>query len=78
MSIEQKLIDYFKDNTGVDVTPDTPLAEQGVVDSMGVMELLDFVESAFDVTPEMDDLTVENFGTVNDIKNFVLSKRPDL
>jgi acyl carrier protein len=78
LSIEQQLIDYFKDNAGVDITPDTPLAEEGVVDSMGVMELLGFVESAFGVTPEMDDLTVENFGTVNDIKNFVLSKRPDL
>lgn len=75
MNIEQELLDYFKTKAGAEVTTETLLAEEGVIDSMGVMELLVFIENTFEITPDMDDLTIENFASVSTIKNFILSKQ---
>ena len=77
MNIEQELVNYFKNHAGAEVTVDTPLAEEGVIDSMGVTELVAFVVETFHVELDMDDMTIENFGTINDIKNLIMRKRGD-
>lgn len=75
MTIETQLITYFKDTLDADVTPGTPLIEQGIIDSMGVMDLVTFIEQSFGVEFEMDDMTVEKLGTVAAISNLITSKR---
>lgn len=75
MEIEAALIAYLKEQTGTDVIIDTPLVEEGIIDSMGIMDLLTFIESSFNVTPEEDDLTIENFESVAAIKWFIENKR---
>ena len=74
MEIEAALIAYLKEQTGIEVVVDTPLVEDGIIDSMGIMDLLGFIESSFDVTPEEDDLTIENFESVAAIKSFIENK----
>ena len=75
MNIEQQLVDYFKDSTDVELTADTPLLESGVVDSMGVMTLIAFIENEYGLVLDMDDLTIENFATIKDIKNLINGKK---
>lgn len=75
MTIETQLITYFKETLDADVTPGTPLIEQGIIDSMGVMDLVTFIEQSFGVEFEMDDMTVEKLGTVAAISNLITSKR---
>ena len=43
-----------------DVIPDT-----GVLDSVGILELITWFEMTFDLTIAQPDLSVENFGTVD-------------
>jgi len=76
MKIEEQLITYFKENAGADleVSYDTLLVEDGVIDSMGVMDLIAFIEKTFGVSMEMDDLEIENFATINHIKMFIVGK----
>jgi len=76
MNIEEQLIAYFKENAGADleVSYDTLLVEDGVIDSMGVMDLIAFIEKTFGVSMEMDDLEIENFATINHIKTFIVNK----
>lgn len=75
MTIETQLITYFKDTLDADVTSGTPLIEQGIIDSMGVMDLVTFIEQSFGVEFEMDDMTVEKLGTVAAISKLITSKR---
>lgn len=75
MTIETQLITYFKDTLDADVTSGTPLIEQGIIDSMGVMDLVTFIEQSFGVEFEMDDMTVEKLGTVAAISSLITSKR---
>lgn len=77
MSFETQLITYFKDTLDADVTSGTPLIDEGIIDSMGVMELVTFIEQSFGVEFDMDDMTVEKLGTVTAIARLITSKRGD-
>ena len=51
------------------------LMERGIVDSMGMMELIDFLEERFGVQPADDEITEQNFATLARIASFVSRKR---
>lgn len=56
-----------------------PLLGRGVVDSMGVMELLAFLKDEFGVMPADEEITEENLGSLSAIVRFVDTKvrRPE-
>lgn len=51
------------------------LLERGIIDSMGVMELVTYIDGQFGVIAEDDEITEENFGSLGAIARFVASKR---
>jgi acyl carrier protein len=53
------------------VGEDDHLMEKGVVDSMGMIELLTFLQDRFGVEPSDDEITEENFATLARIARFV-------
>ena len=57
------------------VAEDEHLMERGIVDSMGMMELMDFLEERFGVQPADDEITEANFATLARIAGFVARKR---
>lgn len=57
---------------GLDDTTD--IFETGAVTSLFAMELVLFVESAFGITVENDDLDLENFSSVQNLASFVGTK----
>jgi acyl carrier protein len=56
------------------VAQDEHLLEKGVVDSMGMVELITFLQDQFDVEPADDEITEENFATLQRIAGFVVRK----
>ena len=44
--------------------PDDSLLEAGVIDSMGVLEIVTFIETEFKVVLSDDEMVAENFGSV--------------
>jgi len=50
------------------------LLQRGVIDSMGVMELIGFLRSEFGVVIADEDITEQNLGTLADIARYVASK----
>jgi len=72
--IENKLIDYFKEKVDTVVDSDTLLLEEKVIDSMGVIELVAFLEATYKVEFTDDDLTVDNFKTIGSISELIHSK----
>ena len=57
------------------VGEDEHLMERGVVDSMGMVELITFLQDQFGVEPADDEITEENFATLRRIAAFVMKKR---
>jgi acyl carrier protein len=57
------------------VAEDEHLMERGIVDSMGMMELIDFLEERFGVQPGDEEITESNFATLGRIGAYVVKKR---
>jgi acyl carrier protein len=65
-SIEQQLLKHIKEELVSsfkgDIQSDTDLA--GIIDSTAIMELVVWIEGTFGFTVEIDDISPDNFGTV--------------
>ena len=53
---------------------DRSLLDSGVIDSLGILELVDFMMAEFDIPIDDDDLTPENFDSIRSLAAFVESK----
>ena len=60
---------------GVDFNDEDPLLEEGIIDSMGIVELVGFLEDEFDLSLSDDEITDENLGSPGAIGRFVAAKR---
>jgi acyl carrier protein len=58
--------------------PTDSLLQTGVVDSMGVMELVAFIEDAFGVALQDYEITEQNLGTLDGITRCVAGKLAQL
>ena len=56
------------------VGPDTDIIGEGLVDSLGIFKLIAFVEEAFKVTIEPDEVLLENFQTLRALRNLIVKK----
>ena len=60
---------------GYPYSDDASFLEEGIIDSMNVMELIAFVEECFRIQINDDDITPDNFDSVSRIAAFVERKR---
>lgn len=74
IQIEKRLIDYFKEMADMTVDSKTLLLEEKIIDSMGVIELVAFIEATYGVELTDDDLTVENFKDIQTIVKLISEK----
>jgi len=50
------------------------LLNNGLIDSLGILEVVAFIEKEFGITVSDEDLLPENFGSVHSVSNFVGQK----
>lgn len=58
-----------------ELADDASLMGSGIVDSMGVMEVIHFLEDDFGVEIADEDITEANIGTVAAIASYVVARR---
>lgn len=54
--------------------PDDPIIAAGVIDSLGLFDLIAFVERRYGVAIPPEEIVLENFLTVRALATFVLAK----
>lgn len=79
MEIESRIQDYVAKNllfndTGFEYSNDASFLEEGIVDSTGVLELVLFIEETFDIVVDDQDITRDNFDSVNKLAGFVRAR----
>ncbi len=70
------IIDYIKQQllsgqVDIDLSPEEDLLGSGLIDSLGMIQLLAFIEEKFEVKVPPQDMTIENFMTVEAIGNYL-------
>jgi len=57
-----------------DIGDDDQLLDSGIVDSMGIIKLVSFLESQFGIEVEDDQIVPENFETMTSIAAYVTTR----
>jgi acyl carrier protein len=55
--------------------PDESLVEGGIVDSTGILELIEFLEARFGIQVEEEETVPANLDTLSALTRFVMDKR---
>ena len=64
----------FRDSLNIEVpSPDTDLIEEGLLDSLMLVDLLMHLEQGYDITVSLDDLELDNFRSIEAIEQFIAS-----
>eukprot|EP00904_Undaria_pinnatifida_P001955 jgi/Undpi1/11760/HiC_scaffold_37.g14055.m1 len=58
------------------LTGETPLVSSGLIDSVGVIELVEFLERRFELSVPAGDLVLEHFDRACDLARYVAAHRP--
>ena len=72
--IRNFIVSNFLFGDGSTLKDDTQFLENGVVDSTGLLEVIQFIEGAFAVTVEDHELLPVNLNSVNNIVRFLEAK----
>jgi len=57
-----------------DLQDDASFLEQGIIDSTGVLELVEWLEDEFGFTVDDEELIPENLDSVNNLADFIIRK----
>ena len=58
-----------------ELTDDLPLIQSRTLDSLGLMRLIEKIETEFGITIRDEEIVLTNFGTIGTIAGFVASKQ---
>lgn len=79
MAIEDQIKQYMAENIlfsddGFEYEHDVSFIQEGILDSIGVLELVAFVKDAFGVDVYDQEVTLENFDSVDRLANYIRRK----
>ena len=82
MSIKDDLEKYLLTEVLIDqnkksIEPDEDLLTQGIIDSMGVLQLVNYLEKSFGMKVADEEIVPENFRSLNCLTEFVRKKGPE-
>ena len=68
------VLEYAADRGVTEIKDDEPILTNNIIDSLGSLRMIDFLEAAFPLTIEDTDMFPENFQTLNDVAIFINRK----
>ncbi|HET7512860.1 MAG TPA: acyl carrier protein [Chthoniobacterales bacterium] len=68
------VLEYAADRGVTAVQDDEPILTNNIIDSLGSLRMIDFMETAFPLTIEDTDMLPENFQTINETVKFIERK----
>ncbi len=76
-NIRKTILEHIQEATFVEkdkIKYDSLIFKEGYFDSMGFVVLITFLEEKFGITAVDEDLTEENFESINSITDFIIRK----
>jgi len=73
-TVQNFIVENFLFDEKGNLNEDTALLESGIIDSTGILELVNFIEETYDIKIENDELLPENMNSLNKIEQFIQRK----
>jgi acyl carrier protein len=77
IQIKSFLVEHFPSARKKELGSREALLENGIVDSLGILDLVAFIEGTFAIAVADEDLIPDNFNSIEKISLFVESKRAE-
>ncbi len=79
MGEKQKVREFIFENFLFDAKEDdlqdnASFLDQGIIDSTGVLELVEWLEDTFEITVDDEELIPENLDSVNSLADYIVRK----
>ena len=79
MEIEKKIRTFLESEFMTDkpehhLLDDESLIEKGIIDSLGIMKLVSFLEEEFQIKVRDEEFVPENFETISKLHNYLKTK----
>jgi len=77
MSAKEKLVHFICQNFLVsesEIDFNSSLIDQGIIDSFGLLEIAAFLKEEFKIETEQEEMTRENFGSLEEILQYIVRK----
>ena len=71
LKIKEFIIENFLFGEESDLNDDTSFLEEGIIDSTGVLELIEFLEEEFEIEIDDEDMIPENLDSLNNLEKFI-------
>ena len=80
MEIKAKIKEFIVNNflMGEDagkIQEDTSFLEEAIIDSTGILELVEFIQDTYEFKVEDEELVPDNLDSINNIEKFINSKK---
>ena len=79
MNTQEILKDYISNellNGRQTVDADDDLLGEGLIDSLGAMQFVAFIEDTFELKVPLEDITIQNFRTIESIDRYLQQRKP--
>jgi len=77
-SLEKVILNEIAGGLGKkSLDPDENLLEQGIIDSLGLMKLVVYMEEHFDMEVPDEEIVPENFQSLNSVATFIKQQMQD-
>ena len=73
-TIRKYIIDSFIKEDNAQLNDEFSFIEEGVIDSVGVLELVAFIEMSFHIRVEDEELVPNNLDSINKLVTYIESK----
>jgi acyl carrier protein len=79
VSLRNFITESFLPSAGLEsFVDDDSFMETGIVDSTGVLELLEFIEETFGIQIEDEEVIPSNLDSLNNLSSFIQRKKADV
>ncbi len=72
--IKAFIVDNFMFGSSDGLTEETSFLDEGIIDSTGILELVDFLEQEFNIKIEDEELVPENLDSITNVDAFIERK----
>lgn len=69
------IIENFLFGNSNGLTDEASFLDEGIIDSTGVLELVDYLESEFEITVDDEELVPENLDSINNLASYLERKQ---
>lgn len=78
MNYKDSILNFIKENflfgEEIEIDDKSSFLDSGILDSTGVLELVNFLEETYEISIEDDELIPENLDSLENIANFLQQK----